>query len=122
MAELKLIVLKERSNDYCNDYSKRFRISGGEIATDWKQAHEERYGKDSDEIPYCEFTINNKEFLNQEKMFISSYGGSVWPSAWPELFQSFTGSAYTGSFVLLTNQGRVMVKEAVKQYNIDCLT
>lgn len=80
---------------------RRYRISGGDIAPDWAEACSER-----GEEPQCEVTI----WGGGDQL--GSYGGTVWPSAWPELFESHRGSAQSGPFTLLTDLGKRMIAEA----------
>lgn len=70
---------------------RRYRIEGGEIAQDWREACERR-GKQ----PWCEVTT-----WGDHPTQLSSYGGEVWPSAWPKLFEPHRGTAQTGPFTLL---------------------
>lgn len=73
-----------------------FRISGGVIRTDWAASLK------PGETPWCEFSIWGDN--------VGSYGGSVWPTAWPDLFEALPSTAQSGSGRLrLTEQGKALL-------------
>jgi hypothetical protein len=59
----------------------RYRIEGdaGEALANGFKARE---GK----VAWCEFTIY-RSHNSEAQPFLSSFGGEVWPLAWPELFE-----------------------------------
>lgn len=71
----------------------RYRIEGGQIDPEWMPR---------DGAPWwCEFTIYGDDDQ------LASYGGTVWPLAWPALFEALPSSPYLGSSrVRLTANGR----------------
>jgi hypothetical protein len=79
----------------------RYRIEGGDIREDW--AKNLRAG----ETPYCEVSVWHRGET------LGSYGGSVWPSAWPDLFEAHKGSAQSGSFVVILPKGRTLLDAAI---------
>jgi hypothetical protein len=92
----------------------RYRIEGGEIAPEWSKSLRRSQaafpGTGDLETPWCEFTIWYQG--NQ----LGSYGGSVWPSAWPQLFESHTGSAQSGPFTLATAEGLQLIADAERAW------
>jgi hypothetical protein len=73
--------------------ARRFRVSGGTLSHGWKP----RPGREA----WCEVTVNPDGRLG-------SFGGEVWPTAWPEFFESLPNTAAEGSArVRLTAAGRV---------------
>lgn len=55
----------------------RYRIEGGDLRGDW--ANSLRPAR----VAWCEFTIWGDARAGEP---LGSYGGEVWPSAWPALF------------------------------------
>jgi hypothetical protein len=93
----------------------RYRIEGGEIAPEWSKTLARRVVAFQgcaavDETPWCEFTIWYQG--NQ----LGSYGGAVWPSAWPHLFESHRGSAQSGPFTLATDEGLRLISDAERAW------
>jgi hypothetical protein len=92
----------------------RYRIEGGEITAEWKAGLERRVrafpNEKIDTEPSCEFTIWHSG--NQ----LGSYGGTVWPSAWPDLFESHRGSAQSGPFTLATAEGLRLISDAEREW------
>jgi hypothetical protein len=79
----------------------RYRVIGGIIAGDWA-----KYARPG--IPaWCEITVYDGDPR------IASYGGEVWPMAWPELFDASRGSAQTGPQTWLTEAGLKALAGAV---------
>jgi len=70
---------------------ERWKISGGDIAPEWRRPGRE---------PWCEFTLYVRD--DEVDVWLASYGGEVWPTAWPELFQAGRGAA-----VKITDTGLV---------------
>jgi hypothetical protein len=71
---------------------KRYRLEGGTIADSWKA---------KEDGAWCEVSIWS------DGPELSSYGGQVWPMAWPALFEALPSSAQLGSGrVQLTDLGR----------------
>jgi hypothetical protein len=82
-----------------NDTRTRYRIEGGEIAGGWKV----REGRQA----WCEFTIYN------DGNALASFGGEVWPGAWPDIFDVGPRSVH-GQTTTLTEKGRKLVQLAKK--------
>ncbi len=79
----------------------RYRIEGGQISPEWQKLL-----KPGRSIS-CEFT------LWQDDGQLGSYGGEVWPTAWPELFEALPSSVQLGSGrIQLTAAGREAVRRA----------
>lgn len=80
-----------------------YRISGGEVAPEWRRSL--RHG----EAPWCEFTT----WGSGPERHVGSYGGTVWPTAWPDLFVALPSSAAGGSGgVALTDAGAAAIAKA----------
>ena len=52
----------------------RYRIVGGSLAAGWKA----RDGREA----WCEITV----YQHGDELTLGSFGGEVWPAAWPALF------------------------------------
>lgn len=62
--------------------------------------------------PYCYFSIWSGP--DRDGDMLSSYGGEVWPTAWPELFQALPASVAEGSGrIRLTPAGRAALGSAL---------
>ena len=73
----------------------RYRIEGGDLTPDWAA-----YLRPA-RIAWCDFTIwHGSEYLG-------SYGGEVWPSAWPALFEPTKLAGFR-----LTTAGKVAIARA----------
>ena len=68
-----------------------YRVEGGDIRADWAAYHAARYAH---EAPWCEISIWHGGHC------LGSYGGSVWPTAWPELFRDLQRTAHGGGIEL----------------------
>jgi hypothetical protein len=93
---------------------RRYRIEGGEISPEWAKSLERRVRAFPNEVietaPSCEFTIWHQG--NQ----LGSYGGVVWPSAWPTLFECCRGSAQSGPSTMVLPEGLRLIAEAERAY------
>lgn len=88
-----------------DDVSTRYCIRGGEIAPDWEAAL--RPGEE----PACAFTLWGRDDR------VTSYGGTVWPTAWPALFAPVPPSVQAGTAgIVLTPAGRSAVDAAALAY------
>lgn len=77
----------------------RFRIVGGSLANGWTA----REGKEA----WCEVTVHADGH-------VGAFGGEVWPSAWPLLFESLPSTAAEGSArVRATAAGREALDAAL---------
>lgn len=77
----------------------RYRLEGGDLAPEWRS----RAGR----IAWCEISVW------PDSGNVASYGGEVWPTAWPELFQALPSSAQLGSGgVAITEIGRQLLAAA----------
>ena len=87
---------------------QRFRIVGEpdveESTRKWRQGREGRH----DVEPWCEVTIFAQKYASGEptgEFMVGSYGGELWPSAWPSLFNVGPRTIY-GQETKLTPAGR----------------
>lgn len=64
-------------------HRSRYRIEGGTLGNGW----EARPGK----AAWCEFSVWHGGDV------LGCYGGEVWPTAWPELFEAIPACAALGS-------------------------
>jgi len=80
-------------------YNTRYKAVGEPTAADWIKTR--RLGRE----PWCEFTI----WHGQDRL--SSFGGELWPSAWPELFAVGSRTIY-GQETKLTQLGRDLIARA----------
>ena len=70
-------------------YYSSYRIEGKPEQEDWLKSFRKRGEPDC--TAYCEIT------LSRDGEAIASFGGSVWPGAWPSLFKSLPASVVLGS-------------------------
>ena len=93
------------------DTRAEYKITGGTLEPSWAESHAKYLAReDKDEAPWCEFSIWYDG--NQ----IGSYGGTVWPTAWPELFASLPPSAQLGSArVIVLPAGCELLAKARRQ-------
>lgn len=76
---------------------KRYRLEGGTLDPEWAASLR------PDEVAWCEVTTTDGKHLG-------SYGGSVWPGAWPDLF---TPTRIMGNPVtLITDAGKALLAQA----------
>ena len=101
MAQLPTITkMRAEHGDYRPGQAVRYRITGGDLAPEWAAAVAV-HGRPA----WCEVTI-------WPDGRVGSYGGEVWPTAWPELFGSTgtqewpRGPAHTPAGLRLTEAGR----------------
>lgn len=76
---------------------RRFRVMGGQLREDWREHHAKRY----QDPPYCEVSLHGADHC------VVSYGGSVWPSAWPALFRLVSRGTHGQNFYL-TSEGAAL--------------
>lgn len=76
-----------------DQFDTRYRAEGGELAENWRALL--RPG----ESAWCEFTVL------RDGTSVGSYGGSVWPTAWPALFRTLAPTAQVPNAVKLTGAG-----------------
>lgn len=79
----------------------RYRLEGGDLREDW--AASLRPGRTA----WCEISIWDGSDL------LGSFGGEVWPMAWPALFESGKGTSQTGPWTRVTPAGRAALAAAV---------
>jgi hypothetical protein len=77
---------------------RRYRLVGGDLAPAW-----------ADRVPpgteaWCEITVWDAED-GAPGSFVGSFGGEVWPSAWPHLFTGHKGNAQSGAYTTITTDG-----------------
>jgi hypothetical protein len=88
---------------------KHYRLTGGVITAEWLESHtrfiqNSRHGMY--EEPYCDISVwHDGETLG-------SYSGTVWPSAWPSLFQCHRGSAQSGPYTTITPLALDLLEQA----------
>lgn len=63
-----------------------FELQGGDVAPDWARHIR------PPEVPWCRLSIYSSGWENVPRehgggTLISGYGGSVWPTAWPDIFE-----------------------------------
>jgi hypothetical protein len=88
----------------------RFRIEGGTLRADWQDALDKRPGP-----AWCEITVWEED-SGALSAHVGSYGGSVWPTAWPDLFQPIPGTVQYGSGgVRITDAGRALLVAALAE-------
>lgn len=82
-----------------------FTLTGGTLAGSWGQA---AHGAEA----WCKITVWD---LGGPSEHVGSYGGSVWPPAWPQWFVELPSSVQLGSGRIgLTDAGRVALLAAVE--------
>jgi hypothetical protein len=77
---------------------RTYLLIGGDVRADWLK------GVHPPDAPWCEITVWSD--LSQ----VGSYGGTVWPSAWPALFESHRGTAQSGPFTIITELGQELLR------------
>lgn len=81
-----------------------FTLTGGTIAPDWNRV--------AGDEAWCHITVWD---LGGPTENIGSYGGSVWPLAWPQWFSTLPSSAQLGSGrIALTAAGRAALLRSVE--------
>ncbi len=79
------------------EWRARYRVEGGELAPAWASAV--RPGN----VAWCEISV-------YPDGVVGSYGGEVWPSAWPELFElRGPGTAQLPKWTVITDVFRALV-------------
>lgn len=89
-----------------NPDCRRYRIEGGDIAPDWAESHAKYVAQGGEPAVYCEISI---WFYGNT---IGSSGGTVWPGAWPELFDCQRGTAQTGPQTFIREAGLRLIADA----------
>lgn len=79
----------------------RYRLEGGDLKADWAASVEER-----GTVAWCEITVWDGSDQ------LGSYGGEVWPGAWPELFECHRGSVQSGPFTIILPACRTLLDAA----------
>lgn len=79
-----------------------YRLDGGTVAAGWL-----RPGKEA----WCEVTLYDV-CRREDGWYLTSFGGEVWPAAWPALFESGRGTAQTGPWTRLTSAGIAAFRSA----------
>jgi hypothetical protein len=96
---------------------REFKLVGGKLTDEWKATL-----RDGDGEPYCRIIVWNRATFTSnagETTFstvigdcVSGFGGSVWPSAWPALFESRHAGPSVGYQTKLTKLGRELLVQA----------
>lgn len=94
---LPTVTVVSRSN---NDNHVEYMLVGGDIGSAWQKSR--RAGEEA----WCRIAIWNRGDQ------LASFGGSVWPGAWPALFESGCGTAQTGPWTRLTGAGLALIEAA----------
>lgn len=106
-------------------HSREFKLVGGKIADEW--ATQLRVEPKRVE-PWCRITVGNRQqyvslhertpgasewrFTTVLGDLVSSFGGEVWPAAWPALFECSRGTAQSGPQTKPTKLGRELLIQA----------
>lgn len=95
-----------------HDFVRCYRFAGGDLAPEWADSITRR---GEGRTAWCEVSV----WIGQDGQpdsRVGSYGGSVWPTAWPDLFESVPSSASGGSAgILLTEAGRALIRAATPE-------
>lgn len=98
----------------CNDGKKYRReewtITGGEIDPSWRLAGT-RHERPADWEPSSRFTLWIVD--DQIDVRVASYGGVVWPTAWPDLFATRPMDIPHRAGVEITEQGLALRSTAL---------
>lgn len=86
----------------------RYRITGAPTSPAW--ASTVRPGRE----PWCEITT-------WDHVTLGSYGGELWPMAWPELFENLPNSNHGTGGVRLTEAGRAALEAADELERLEAL-
>lgn len=92
----------------CSD-CRRFRIEGGDVAPDWAESHARYVERGGEPAVYCDISV---WFYGNT---VGSYGGTVWPGAWPELFDCQRGTAQSGPQTFIREAGLRLIAEAERK-------
>lgn len=91
-----VIVSIERwtASDGTQQTDEEFELRGGDITAEWAR------GLRVPEAAWCRVTIHSSAWQSIDRArgggtYLAGFGGSVWPSAWPLLFES-TAHRYLG--------------------------
>jgi len=98
---LTLVDAKEWTSGGTRYRREEWTITGGEIAPEWRRdcdARERAAGWE----PSSRFTLYVID--GEVDVRLASYGGAVWPTAWPDLFQAVRQRTYQAA-VEITDQG-----------------
>ncbi len=95
---------------------RSLRIEGGTITPEWEATSKcASCGASTATRPWCEFTL----WLNKDGKIdprLGSFGGSVWPAAWPEIFHVGPPTIH-GQTTSLTERGLEMVRAACREFD-----
>ena len=96
----------------------RFRLEGGALSPDWSRAHKrylEREKTAGREVPtgppWCEVTMID---LDDARGIVSSFGGAVWPAAYPDLFTISPQQPDGDGSTRLTDRGLRLFREVTR--------
>jgi len=85
---------------------KRYRICGEPENKTWTV----REGKE----PWCEITVSEEVYSDNKptgRLLVTSFGGELWPSAWPSMFACHP-NAMTSNGTIVTENGRKLLENA----------
>ena len=95
----------------------RFLLEGGDIAPDWTESlrlradRERTAGREVDRNAHCEVSIWFHPHGEGGIGHVGSYGGSVWPLAWPELFVRIAQDLMSAG-IAVTEEGWALIQAA----------
>lgn len=95
----------------------RFGIAGGTIESSWQKSldeyvkREHAAGRKATGLPWCKVTV---EIDGPYAGVVSSFGGSVWPGAWPALFTIAPQRPDGDGSTRLTDLGLELFKAAIE--------
>ena len=78
----------------------RIRLAGGSITPNWRESLDKRAARGDDDTALCVMVVTHDE----HGWHVRSYGGTVWPTAWPWLFEGLRPTVAEGG-------GRIRVTE-----------
>jgi hypothetical protein len=88
---------------------KRYRVCGEPENKNWTV----REGRE----PWCEITVTEEAYSDGKptgRLLVTSFGGEVWPAAWPSIF-SCHPNAMTANGTVVTEKGRKLLENANAQ-------
>lgn len=81
---------------------KRYRICGEPENKTWTV----REGRE----PWCEITVSEEAYSDGKltgRLLVTAFGGEVWPSAWPSMFNAMTANG-----IVVTENGHKLLEAA----------
>lgn len=100
-----------------NGVHERFRIEGGALRADWSRSHtkhiERQQAADRPVSiePWCEVSVDIDGGV------IGSFGGTVWPAAWADLFIVKRDGPFSASYTKIRPFGAATFRKAIEHFN-----